>query len=184
MKIIGVPGIKDSKGMDPMWNIHFGPAFETHFPGVTFYAERRKDNQEYDFWQIRKIRKFRDELVAKYDTGEDVVFVGHSMGAMVALAAASRFKKSKIPLVAAVNPLRGILFTIFSWLIGCKPIKVPIILISARHDEVIPDGEAYPKAAAHITLPIDHHRDLMKNFLGVAGEIAQAAREVFERGPT
>lgn len=180
MKIIGIPGIKDSPGMDPMWK-HFGPAFKTHFQGATFCAERRKDGREFDFWQVWKMRKFRNEIVDKYDTGEDVIFVGHSMGAMIALAAASRFKKSRVREVVAINAPHRFLFGIFALVNGCSHLKAPVLSISGRYDEFIPWGSTYSKAAKQIVLPINHHRDLMKNFLGVAEEIAQAARAVFDK---
>lgn len=176
MKIIGFVGIQDSNGMDPVWK-HFGSAFEEQFPGATFCAERRS----YDFWQIWKMWTYRNEIVAKYDTGEDVVFVGHSMGAMVAFAAASRFKKSKVWEVVTINAPHHFLFGIFTLINGCVPIKSPVLSTSGRYDEVIPWGTRYSKAATHIVLPINHHRDLMKNFLGIAEEIAKAARKVFEK---
>jgi len=99
MKIVCVVGVLNfSNSEHRLWE-NFSIAFGNQFPDAEFIVE----HSFYLPWQISRIKKYANEIVKKYDTGEDVMLVGYSLGGVIVCAIAPRFKKSQVQCVVTIN---------------------------------------------------------------------------------
>jgi len=134
MKIIGIVGVWDKADERLLFWQYLKESFEKEFPGSEFITE----HEYYMFWEIRKIKEFITRIIATYDNGEELIFVGHSLGGLVALVSAIRLKNSKMRLLVTINsphavvPLRKAL--------GIVPRKFdfPVLSFAGMFDVIVP----------------------------------------------
>lgn len=176
MVIIGLVGILTTDTKIKMWD-HLGPAFLEQFKGSRFVLEQA----HYNVLSMCTVRTFKDAVVAKYDTGEDVLLVGHSMGGVHACAIEPQFKKSKVVGVVTLNSPHRLLGGIFSWLAGCKPLTAPVVSFAATKDRMVPWGAKHPQAVRHVVFCADHEYDLITNRGNMAQQIADIASAAIQK---
>ena len=137
-----------------MWN-NLKAAFGKKIPGVSFEVE----HLWYSLWEWRKMRNFADHLVEKYDTGEELLIVGYSLGGVIAAAMVPRFKRSKVRCVVTVFAPHRYLFGLFSWMLNSRPSEMgstAVLSFGAHLDFMVPCGSRYPRAVKHVALWSDH----------------------------
>jgi len=93
-------------------------------PEAEFVTER----PFYFPWQKKKIVALADLIVEKYDTGEDIVLVGFSLGGLIACAVMPRFKKSKVRMVVTIAAPHRLSF-FYRWL-KFKPHQLPVPVVT------------------------------------------------------
>jgi len=172
VRIIGIVGIWSSRLYKPVWR-HFETAFKKRFLGATFAVE----DVFFSPWQGKKIRKFADDIVAKYDDGgEDVLLLGWSMGGTIATSIVPKFKKTRVCGVVTVFSPHTFLWGLFSWMLGSslQGVQAPVTSFSARFDYLVLWGAKYPKAVKHVWISCDHILGLLFS-KKPAEEIAKAA---------
>lgn len=169
MRIIGIVGIEWDPSIGAMWQ-HIGCAFKAHYPESEMYVEETL----YSLWNIQKMKELVDHIVQKHDTGEDVLLVGHSMGGVLACAAASRFKKSVVRGVVTIFSPHGVCLGIFPRLLGTEELKVPVVSFGAWYDHLVPWGTEHPQSCSHTRLWTDHYQELYQN-KELARQIADVA---------
>lgn len=156
MRIIVTVGITDSGLLSgKLWE-YLDEVFAVQFPNVEITVER----EWYWPWQFKKIRAYADRVVEKYDTGEDLILIGHSMGGVVACAAAPRFKKSHVKMVSTVFSPHEFLWRWFSRSIGSDLYEshaFPIVSFKAALDPIVWWGSRHPSAVKHILVRCDHY---------------------------
>ena len=145
MHIVGIVGIWDFPRIYIyMWN-NLKAAFGKKIPGVSFEVE----HLWYSLWEWRKMRNFADHLVEKYDTGEELLIVGYSLGGVIAAAMVPRFKRSKVRCVVTVFAPHRYLFGLFSWMLNSRPSEMgstAVLSFGAHLDFMVPCGSRYPRA--------------------------------------
>lgn len=145
--IFGKPFFRVSKG--------FRIATERLFPGASFVVAL----EEFGPFSFAKMRAFADRIVEEHDTGEDILFIGYSMGGIIASAIAPRFKKSKVLLVATVFAPHTFLWDLFSKKL-CSNLNglgnIPVISFVAKYDWCVGWGARYPRAVAVYEIQSDH----------------------------
>ncbi|MEK9182065.1 MAG: hypothetical protein AAB781_00545 [Patescibacteria group bacterium] len=153
MKIIGIAGILEfpKKSEGRLW-MNFRNAFNRHIPDAEFVVEKLF----YFPWQKTKILNFSESIINKYDTGEDIIFVGYSFGGIIATAISERFKMSHVRMIVTVMTPHKI--KIFSRMLGySKEVPVPIISFGALFDIIVPCFiTKHPRSRLHIQLLSDH----------------------------
>ncbi len=182
MRIIGICGILDSaqlknpkKGMTPMWK-NLRTASRYAFPGSTFSTTRCW------YWHLGlwKAKKYCDRILRMYDTGEDVILVGHSVGGLLACRLAGRFKKSRVVGVVTINTPFHFHYALFPYLFGGrKKLHVPVVSFGGTRDWLVPWGTKHPQAIVHTMFDADHQEDLKVNKNGMVNKIFKIVKEVF-----
>lgn len=156
MRIVVTVGITDSGILSrKLWE-YLEEVFAVPFPGAEIIIER----EWYWPWEFRKIRKYADRVVEKYDTGEDLILIGHSMGGVVACAAAPRFKKSHVKMVSTIFSPHQFLWRWFSNSIGSNLTEntaYPIVSFKAQYDPIVLWGSEHPLAVKHTLVECDHY---------------------------
>ena len=157
MRIVMPCGILDDDSKTPMW-VNLSKAFADEY-GIRASVERA----QYHFTDQERMLEFRDYLVTKYDTGEPVMFVGHSMGGIIACAAAARMVRSRVIGIVTIHAPHTYVFGYFVHVLGAYvPRGIPIVSFGAREDWVVPRLFArHPRAIFHRTLPRGHHGGLI-----------------------
>lgn len=159
MRIIGIVGIMDDDYSARMWD-HLGPALQAHYPGATVEVARA----DYQFWQASAMRAFALRIAAAHDSGEDVLLVGHSMGGIVAAAAATRFRKSRVVGVVTLFAPHRFLRGVFSKMLRCEALDgIPIVTFGAWIDILSAWGNRHQDSLCHTRLLTDHHHGLVKS---------------------
>ncbi len=141
MKIIGIVGILNMfpEEQDRFW-IGLREAFAQTHPDAPFILER----QFYVPWQKKRIQQYTDLLLEKYDTGEELLLIGHSMGGLIALTLAQRLTQSTICATVTIgSPFKPALLRRFldvpepphdTHLLCCYGIFDPLVpFVCARH---------------------------------------------------
>lgn len=108
----------------------------------------------YVSWQKRRIVSFASSILKKYDTGEELLLIGHSFGGLIACAIADRFRKSCVRAVVTIfsaHQFAGRALQPYP----AKP-KVPVLSFSALFDWVVPWGARHPHAVSHEVVFTDH----------------------------
>ena len=177
MQIVGIVGMLDiAPAGVPFWK-RFESAFKKEFPEASFDMERHF----YFPWQRDKIRTYARAIVERFDTGEEVILVGHSWGGVIAASIACNFTKSPVRLVVTVAaPHRIKIF--YQWLGGSlEYVCAPIVSFECAFGILVPFFIArHPKASFSKVLFAGH---LVSFLLPVYAKIiAKAARMIFD-GP-
>lgn len=171
MRLVAIGGILDSDFNQGMW-VNVGNALREYYPALTVSAQRTW----YWPWQFAEMRRLIDHIVATYDTGEDLILAGHSLGGVLMCAAAPRFKKSRVVGVVTLFAPHTYLFGIFSKMLGCTPLTVPVVSFKAWFDLMSPWGTRHAQSVRHTRLLTDHQFGLVKN-KKLAATIAQIVAE-------
>ena len=133
MKIVGIVGIIDLglRG-NRLW-CNMRDALAREFPNTEFALERRF----YLPWQAQKMRAFADSIVAKHDTGEELILLGYSLGGIIACAIAPRFVRSNVRLIATVGTPHQLAFLRRMLAPTGAPYATPDITFSGVLDPVV-----------------------------------------------
>lgn len=134
MKIIGIVGVWDrDDGRQVFWQ-HLKEVFEKEFPDSEFITEHKF----YMFWEIKKIKEFIKHIVETYDNGEELIFVGHSLGGLVALASAICLKHSKMRLLVTINSPHAVTPLCKVFEITPKSFDFPVLSFAGLFDLIVP----------------------------------------------
>ncbi len=157
MKIIGIVGIVDFRQLeDALWR-HFRLAFKEQFPDYEFVVE----HSFFLPWQSKRMVAFADSIVAKHDTGEDIMFLGYSLGGVIACAIAPRFKKSRVSAIVTVDaPHKMKVFFRFFGVVP-HPLPFPVITFSGVFDIIVPWFLTRYPNSLHTYLFSDHMWSLL-----------------------
>mgnify|MGYP003394581437 CR=1 FL=1 len=158
MRIIGISGVWCNQ--NPIWN-NIVPAFRRRFDPTDFVVEEESWCHP---WEVIRLRRFAERIVEKHDDGTDTLIIGHSMGGVVACAAANRFARSRVQGIVTIFSPHRFLSDAFTHAIGAhKGVTVPVVTFSARYDTLVWWGAEHPQSVAHIRLPCDHQDDLVRD---------------------
>lgn len=159
MKIVLIAGTwYRKKAYESIWR-HLRRSLEERYPGVEIVAE----SVWYQPWEIEKISAFNESILKKYDTGEDLVLIGHSMGGITACGIAPKFKMSRVLCIATIfSPHtlgRWIPFLNFTKQLFPEslPLKTTMLSFGGLFDPLVWSFfTKHPKAVHHEVLPSDH----------------------------
>lgn len=174
MRIIGISGVWGYRN-PVLWTM--AEAFVAKYPGAWFVAEEEADCHP---WQIGRLRRLTERIVEKYDDGTDVLFVGHSMGGVVACAAAQQFRHSRVRGVVTIFSPHEFLLGIFPALLGARgSVPAPLVTFAAWRDSLVLWGARHPHTHAHTVLDSNHFTNLVGN-RELARRIADIASQRIE----
>ena len=134
---------------------HYKAAFANEFP----HAQLSVEYLWYSPWQGQKMRNFADHILRKYDTGEEILLVGYSIGGSIACAIAPRFKHSAVRAVVTVFAPHTFLWGIFSRMLNVDLRRIPVAPVfsfEGRLDWAVLWGAKHPRARKHAKLWCDH----------------------------
>ena len=155
MRILCIVGIWNFRRLyNKIWR-NLETAFKEKFPDASFEVE----HLWYSPWEWQKMRDFANRLVEEYDTGEELLIVGYSLGGVIATAMAPRFKRSKVRCVVSIFAPHRYLFGLFSRMLDSQPSKIaaaPVISFGARLDVMVPWGSRYSETAPHVWIWSNH----------------------------
>jgi len=155
VKIVLICGILDDARKTPIWT-NLSEAFEGEY-GPKPSVERLW----YHFYMRSVMREFRDDIVARHDTGEPILLCGHSAGGAIAFAVANGLRRSTVVGVVTIfSPLSMPID--FLRMLDVPVPDVPIVSFGARHDIIVPyPFTRHPTSVAHKILPTDHQEGLI-----------------------
>lgn len=110
------------------------------------------------------MRELGNRIVQEFDTGEDTILVGHSVGGVIACATAPRFVKSNLLCVVTIFSPHTYFFSHFSRTLKVDKealARIPILSFGARFDALVPFGAQFPRAKHHEIFESDHLFRLM-----------------------
>ncbi len=152
MKIIGIVGILDfPRSEDRVWR-RLRTAFSREFLGADFIIERCL----YLPWQGARMRCFAKSILEKYDTGEEIMLVGYSLGGLIACTIAPRFKKSLVCAVVTIGAPHKLNF--FYRLLENTPyaLSIPVHTFAGILDPIVPWFVTQYPNDIHTNLFADH----------------------------
>lgn len=178
MRIVCFVGILHSRRMLRMW-VNLRASLLRLYPNATFHVE------QCWYWHlgVGVAHESVELAVAKYDDGEDILLVGHSVGGLLARRAAEegRFRKSRVLGVVTINTPYHYHYALFPYFFGGRrALKVPTISFGGTRDWLVPWGTKFGDEVFHTLLPMEHQEDLIEN-QKLAEEIAKIAKEEFEK---
>lgn len=151
MKTVGIVGITDWRIGDRMWR-NLEEACRQAFPIGEFAVE----HTWYLPWEKAKILSYADHIIEKHDTGEDVLFLAHSFGGVIACAIASRFTKSRVLGVVTINSPHKIQRFYNYFTATPQPLTVPTITFASIFDPVVPFFLTKYPGSTHFFLYSEH----------------------------
>lgn len=172
MRVVMVNGIRTDPELD--WQT-FGNAFKRVLPEASFHVETEP-------WcklrEISRFRAFTERLVAKYDDGEDLLLVGHSLGGVIACAMQTRLVRTRVIGITTIHSPHRFFFGICTKLFGAGNVTAPVLSFQGLHDELVWWGTRHPRAVLHIRNNSDHFIDL-RDFPENAELIAETTVRMF-----
>jgi len=165
MRIVGISGIHSCK--NPVWD-QFRIAFSEALPEWELCVE------EEEYCGIFELRRFSDlgrRLIEKYHDGIPTLFVGHSMGGLVACKVASELHKKGTPIVGIVT-----VFTphgypgLPTFLDVPDDPGVPVVSFQAIIDIMVWFGARHPRAISH-TIVASFHQQVLCETPRIARQI-------------
>jgi pimeloyl-ACP methyl ester carboxylesterase len=173
MRIIGISGVWCDQ--NPIWK-PLREAFTREFPRSEFVVKEEAGCHPWEIWRLRKIVQ---DICREYDDGTPTLFVGHSMGGIIACAAAQKFRRSRIRGIVTIYSPHVFLGGFFSYALEAVGIlPAPVLSFNARRDELVWWGARHPHSAVHITLPSNHFTDL-RDDPGLSAIIADITKREF-----
>ena len=155
MRIVSICGIWSGLFKASMWN-NMEEAFREQFPKAIFTRESLR----YSPWEVQKIISYARDITERNDDGTDLLFVGHSMGGVIACAVAAHCVKSKVKAVVTVFSPHKLLGSYYTrQIVGnlSLPVSTPLITFQARFDHLVPfESSTHPCSKFHLKLNSDH----------------------------
>lgn len=169
MKIVMICGILDNARKTPIWT-NLTTAFEREYASPAFV-----ERTSYHFYMRSRMREFRDDIVARHDTGEPILLCGHSAGGAIAFAVANALRRSSVVGVVTIfSPLSMPIDFLRILEVGVP--DVPLVSFGAKRDVIVPYFfTGHHRSVAHKNLPTDHQEGLIDD-PRVARIIARYAR--------
>ncbi len=179
MRIVAISGVLDNVRRFPGFWKNIENAFKEYFPGTDFVLY----SIFYFPWEIGKMKRYANKLVKKFDDGEDVILLGHSMGGIIATIIAPRFRKSKVKLLVTINSPHK-LKTFYEKIdkdFDMESIKMPVASFSSVLDPVVPFFMSkHPKSNIHRFVLAEHVTTFLF-FPKLCEKLAKFSREVFDK---
>lgn len=162
MRMVCISGAWVRGGQLPFW-----PNVQSEFHGwIPEISEMVVEALEFCHpWDYERLREFRDYLVKKYDDGKPTIFVGHSMGGVLACAVAKRLRRTRVlGIVTLFSPHRMFGGAFLRALDAQGNLGgMPIISFGAVGDLLVPFwATRHPHARRHIRVMALHRRSLEK----------------------
>ncbi len=111
------------------------------------------------FYEIRRMRAYRDSVAKAFDDGTPTLIVGHSVGGVIACGVAKRFEHSLVMGIITINAPHEYL-GYGRMLDGGKPVPAKIVTFGSSRDRVVLWGTAHAESMSHTVLEADHYRDI------------------------
>lgn len=169
MRIVGISGIHSCN--NPIWT-QFRVAFSELLPESELFVEE----EEYcGIFNLNRFNDLRRRLIAKYNDRIPTLFVGHSMGGLVACKVASELHKIGTPISGVVT-----IFTPHGYpgLPGLLEVPedpgVPVVSFQATIDILVWFGTRHPYAISH-TVVDSYHQHVICETPHVARQIVKAS---------
>ena len=172
MDIVIVHGVVSPRGHNPL--PHLAKGFKKAFPTAQIHFEHRL----YAPWSTGTMLRLIAHIRAKYQKSDSVMLVGHSLGGIVALAAA-REMHNACAVVTIFSPHTAY-HSLFSQMLLSESHNERFIIISfgALRDRVVPhSGTMHPRAKYHGVIDTDHVAGLARD-VRITDEIAHTVRTV------
>lgn len=154
MRIVMISGILTDARVD--WS-EFRHEFKKHLPDASFHVEIEPMCALYE---VKRFRRFLARLAKKYDTGEDVLLVGHSLGGVLACALQPMLKKTRVVGIATIHSPHRFFFGICTRIFGAGAVTAPIVSFQGLYDGLVWWGTRHPRAIRHVRNQSNHFNDL------------------------
>lgn len=154
VRVICLVGSGTPNQASTFWD-NWTEAFRISFPACEVVV----DKSFYLPWNVRLIQLYGQQILKKYDDGQDIILIGHSLGGVIAEGIALSFQKSKVQGILSVSaPLK------FSWLWGYPFIlkDIPHFSCSGHWDFIAPPWFAYRNPKHHMMLNGGHVFDFIR----------------------
>lgn len=160
MYIIGVSGAWTEQC--PVWG-HIFAACRHMYPRAKMAVAEAPYCQ---LWELARMQALMDEIVERFDRGEECLLIGHSLGGILACASALRFRASRIVGIVTIcspHTYFGQAYPLISLLGADKRAASPILSYGAKRDEVLwwGMGTRHPHARQHAMLDANHLTDFV-----------------------
>lgn len=157
MKILMVSGIRT----DPefMWD-EIREAFAKRLPEATFHVETEPGCK---LREIGRFRSFTKRTAEKYNDGEELLMVGHSLGGVLACAMQPLMQRSRVIGITTVHAPHRFFFGICTHVFGAQYVSAPVLSIQGLSDGLVWWGTKHPKAVRHIRNHANHFHDLWEH---------------------
>lgn len=172
MRLLMISGIMTVPEMD--WML-LNKAFKRLLPGAEFCVE----TEPYcHVWEIDRFRAFTLKTAAKYDTGGDMIIVGHSLGGVIGCAVQSIMRETRVIGICTIHAPHQFLGGIFTRMLHAYDVSAPIVSFQALHDELVWWGSRHPQSVLHVKNHSNHFSDIVQ-FRENAERIARTAVRTF-----
>lgn len=152
-----VSGIRTPK--EQTW-WEFRTAFQKYLPEAQFCVATEPN---CNLWEIGRFRAFTQRTAERYDTGEDVFLVGHSLGGVLACAVQPLLTRTRVIGIATIHSPHTLLFGLLTRIFRAEQVSVPIISFQGLHDGLVWWGSKHPKALLHVRNNANHFHDLWQH---------------------
>ena len=175
MRLLGVNGIRC---FDNPVVPNVGDEIARIAPIVEF---RNTEISGMNFYEVGRFRRYRDELVGRYDDGVPTVVLGHSLGGVIGCAVAKRFKQSKVVGIITINSPHA--YCGYSTLLDARgELPAPIVTFGCVRDRVVLWGAKHAASVRHTVLDVDHFREIAENRAHARYIAETACRSLFAPG--
>lgn len=169
MRIVCIVGSWDTSPPDCIFWGHFDKAFQQEWPDCDIHRVRHP----YHPWQKTKIQAIARHVLSAFDDGQPTLFIGHSIGGVVAQWAAGQMQHTP---VLGVISVCGPLSVARLWGLHAKNPKVKTHSVMGWFDPIVPFWLGYLPGRTSI-LPMDHFFCFLQNHPGTAMKVVKAARQ-------
>ncbi len=156
MRILMISGILTPG--DERWDA-FRAAFKKRLPGAKFCVATEP---WCHLWEIDRFRKFTLRTAAKFDTGEDTIMIGHSLGGVMACAVQSLFCETRVLGITTVHSPHRFFGGIMTKVLHAYDVTAPIVSVQGMHDGLVWWGSKHPRSIRHVRNHANHISDLIE----------------------
>ena len=157
MRILMISGIRTAP--DFLWP-EFRCAFKRLAPGARFCVATEPG---CDFYEIDRFNAFALKTASRYDTGEDLVLVGHSMGGVLACAIEPLLTRTRVLGITTIHSPHRFLFGAFTHLLRANRGTAPVLSFQGLHDGLVWWGTKHPRSVRHVRNHANHFHDLWEH---------------------
>lgn len=137
----------------------FEQCFAKYLPQASFNVATLPDCWVH---QTERMKAFILKTATEYNTGEDTILVGHSLGGVMACAMQVLMRDTCVLGITTIHSPNTYLGSIWPTILHAEHVLAPIISYEARHDEVLLWGSRHPKSMLHVKHDSNHFQHLLE----------------------